>query len=391
MKILVLAAALDLSHPLGCTPAWWQLLKALNERGAEVVATPYYGRPVATLWWRSYENPGYRLGQLYAGLTRYPRRRRSLQRGFLRHEAEMRLARRLIAPRWTRHLTRIIESEQDVSAVVIFSAPPNHLAGVGAAIRARFGIPVCYYDADLPTSLARYGGFDSGVDRYRGAHLEEYDMVLSNSQGVLDELRQMGARRADVLWFAADPEVFRPMEKDEDIDVFFYGHGVDQREEHLRRLITIPSERLPQRRFVVAGTHLAMDFGRAEQLAAISPSELRNCIARSRIQVNVSRSAHATVYASANTRLFELAAMEEAIVTNPLHGIEEWFRPGSELEVVDTAEEAISTYEDLLANPERRRALAVAARRKVLNEHTFRHRASRLLGLLESAGASTSR
>lgn len=384
MKLLVLPAALDLAHPLGCTPAWWQLLKALNECGTDVIATPYYGRPVTSLWWRCYENPGYRLGKLYSKVTRYPRRRRTLQSGSARKELEVRLARSLIASRWIRHLSSIIEAEGDVSALVILTAPPNHLAGVGASIRERFRIPVCYYDADLPTSLSTYGGFDSGVDRYRGARLAEYDLVLSNSQGVLDELRQMGARRADVLWFAADPDIFRPMKAEEDIDVFFYGHGVEQREDYLRELITIPSERLPHRRFVVAGTHLHMDLGKAERLGPISPSELRKMIARTRIQVNVSRSPHATVYASSNTRLFELAAMEEAIVTNPLNGIEEWFRPGSELEVVDSSARAVAVYEDLIADPERRRTLAVGARRRVLDEHTFRHRAIRLLDMLNS-------
>ena len=57
MKILVIASTIDLKNKLGCTPAWWQLLKALYEIGHEVIVVPYLGRPVESLWWRTYDNP----------------------------------------------------------------------------------------------------------------------------------------------------------------------------------------------------------------------------------------------------------------------------------------------------------------------------------------------
>src|SRR4030042_7102870 len=56
MKILVIASTIDLKNKLGCTPAWWQLLKALHEIGNEVIVIPYLGNPVERLWWRSYDN-----------------------------------------------------------------------------------------------------------------------------------------------------------------------------------------------------------------------------------------------------------------------------------------------------------------------------------------------
>src|SRR5438128_4380021 len=57
MKILALASTLDLKYGLGCTPSWWQLLKGFQETGNEVIAIPYLGDPVESLWWRTYENP----------------------------------------------------------------------------------------------------------------------------------------------------------------------------------------------------------------------------------------------------------------------------------------------------------------------------------------------
>src|SRR5690606_38416443 len=43
--------------PFSATPAWWQLLKALYEVGVEVVATPYQGPAIESLWWRAEPNP----------------------------------------------------------------------------------------------------------------------------------------------------------------------------------------------------------------------------------------------------------------------------------------------------------------------------------------------
>jgi hypothetical protein len=57
MKLLIVCASLDLTQPFSATPAWWQLLKALYEVGVEVIATPYQGPAIESLWWRAEPNP----------------------------------------------------------------------------------------------------------------------------------------------------------------------------------------------------------------------------------------------------------------------------------------------------------------------------------------------
>src|SRR5687768_18471495 len=88
-KILAVASAVDLDFRYGCTPAWWQLWKGLYEAGADLVVTPYRGRPVESPWWRTAANPTYREGEGYAALVgglarlkgdRYLRRGRSEER-----------------------------------------------------------------------------------------------------------------------------------------------------------------------------------------------------------------------------------------------------------------------------------------------------------------------
>jgi spore maturation protein CgeB len=85
---------------------------------------------------------------------------------------------------------------------------------------------------------------------------------------------------------------------------------------------------------------------------------------------------------SSTCRPFELAAAGAAIVSNPQEGMERWFQPGSEIVVVSDATEALAAYRELLDDPGQAEAVGTRARERVLDEHTYRHRAQRLLELL---------
>ncbi|HXR12904.1 MAG TPA: glycosyltransferase [Gaiellaceae bacterium] len=105
-------------------------------------------------------------------------------------------------------------------------------------------------------------------------------------------------------------------------------------------------------------------------------------ISAARINLCITRRSHASVYASSSARPFELASCGAAIVANPSNGIERWFEPGSELLVVHDAAEAVSAYRDLLDDPGQAEELGRRARERVLDEHTYAHRARQLLDLL---------
>jgi hypothetical protein len=391
-KILAVASAVDLDFRYGCTPAWWQLWKGMAAAGIDLIVTPYRGRAIESPWWRTAPNPLYREAEAFAA-ARSAAARLKGDRYLRRAEASPedgradRLVRetiwRIVTPRWRRHLERILERERDIDAVVVFTVPMSHLRGIPTALRERFGVPVVFYDGDVPMSLPEFGGMDTGFNYYHGADPSEYDLVLSNSEGGIPRLLELGARRVEPLYWAIDPDLFAPQPVEKERDVFFYGYGDKFRQEWMRELVGEPSRRLPEASFALGGEDFRGDIGSAHVLGPIPYNLFPRAISAARINLNLTRRAHATVEASSTVRPFELAACGAAIVSNPQAGIERWFEPGRELLVVHDADEATETYRELLADPARSEELGRRARERVLDEHTYGHRARRLLELLE--------
>lgn len=382
MKLLVVVSALDLRYRLGCTPHWWQLLKALYVGGVDVVVVPYLGPAVESLWWRVYQNPCQAEGEAYARLraitSRFARRAPKGESALARRAVE-----RIIRPRWERQLRRIAHAERGVDAALFVSVPPAHLAGLPALVRDLIGGPALFYDGDAPASLPRFGGFASGFRIYDGADLAEYDAVIANSAGVTEDLEALGARAVYPLHWAADPEVYAPLHRKREQDVFFYGYGDAYRERWMAALLAEPSRRLSDVRFAVGGGGFKTDLGSTRRIGDVPFNQFVARCSASLINLNITRDAHASVYASSSARIFELAMMGCAVVSNPVSGLDTWFEPGRELLVVEDADQAVETYQGLLADDGARRRLGAAARARCLAEHTYRHRAAELCEILE--------
>jgi spore maturation protein CgeB len=389
-RILAVASSVDLDFRYGCTPAWWQLWKGLYESGVDLVVTPYRGRPVESPWWRSAPNPAYRLGESYAGLRdglarlkgdRYLRRSEESPEETALDRATRETIWRVVTPRWQRHLKRLVEQERP-DAVIVFTVPMAHFRGIPAFLRERFGIPVVFYDGDVPMSLPEFGGMDTGFNYYHGADPSEYDFVLSNSEGGIPRLLDLGARRVETIFWAADPEFFRPLAVEKAYDVFFYGYGDKFRREWMASLIGEPSRMDTSIDIALGGRDFQGDIGRARLLGDVPFNVFASAISAGRINLNITRRSHATVPASSTCRPFELASAGAAMVSSPHAGIERWFEPGGELVVVETAEQALAAYRALLDDPAEAEAMGTRARERVLDEHTYRHRARRLIELL---------
>jgi glycosyltransferase involved in cell wall biosynthesis len=390
MKLLFVVSSLDLTQPFSATPSWWQLLKGLYEIGVDVLATTYQGPAIESLWWRALPNPVKREGDLFKALRDTFRRsspsgavNTSTPTETFTDRIQRQLARTVIAPRWRAFMDRALADHPDVDAVIFLTIPLNHVVGLAAYIQQKFDKPVLYYDGDVPASLPGFAGFSSGFKIYQGADPGEYTAFISNSKGGADDLCRIGARAVHVLYYAVDPDVFSPIDTTQDIDVFFYGHTREYREEWIDGMIAYASQQMPQAQFAVRGRQLG-DLGRARMLPYLSFSKLREYVCRSKINLCVTRKAHASVFASSSARPFELASLGACIVSNPYLGVETWFEPGKEIVVVHDRDEAVERYRWLLGHDSERQAIGAAARERVLREHTFRHRARQLADIVKT-------
>jgi spore maturation protein CgeB len=147
-------------------------------------------------------------------------------------------------------------------------------------------------------------------------------------------------------------------------------------------LVGEPSRRLPEVDFALGGWDFRGDIGVARLAGDVPFNAFNRAISAARINLNITRRAHGSVYASSTCRPFELAMAGAAIVSNPHAGIDRWFEPGRELLVVEDADDAVAAYRELLDEPGRAEELGRAARERALDEHTYVQRAQRLLELI---------
>ena len=269
MKLLVAASAVDLDFRYGCTPAWWQLWKGLYEEGVDLVVTPYRGRAVESPWWRTAPNPTFVEGESFARARdvvarlkgdSYLRRAEDNPEDGLGERMTREAIWRWVTPRWRKHLDALVRDERP-DALVVFTVPMAHLRGIPSYLRERYGLPIVFYDGDVPMSLPEFGGMDTGFNWYHQADPSEYDLVVSNSEGGLERLRELGARRAEAVFWGADPDFFAPREVEKQMDVFFYGYGDKFRREWMQTLVGDPSRAMPDVDFALGGRDFQGDVG----------------------------------------------------------------------------------------------------------------------------------
>lgn len=385
MKFLVVASTIDLKYRLGCTPSWWQLLKALHEIGNELIVIPYLGNPIESLWWRVYDNPCSRESVIFNSYLERKRKRGKVpsERSLFSPIFEL-FIKHYVRPKWKNYLMKILDKEKDVDVILMLNVPINHIEGIPSKIKKDFSIPIAYCDGDMPTILPEHA-VDRGFkfNYYEDADLSEFDAFFSNSKGVIPDLEERGAENVHPLYWAVDPMLFTPVSVDKDIDISFFGYGSEYREEWMTKMITNPSKKMPEVNFSVGGGNFRIDLGNAKLVGDIPYSAFRNFCCRSKINLNITRWSHTNVYASSTSRPFELAAYGACIVSQPYNGIEEWFEVGKEIFVVNSEEEAIENYKWLLDDEEEREKMGKRARERILNEHTFQHRAKELVRVIK--------
>lgn len=391
MKILAVASAIDLSLKQA-VPSWWQLFKGLYEINVDLLVSPYVGKSVETLWWKSYRNPCEKESLLMNRIVNY-RKRTSAQdlsqateltkKGHLQEKTIRFLTNSFTTPKWKRHLTQILQKQKDVDLLLFLNVPPNQVGNIPKLIKSEFGIPVFFYDMDCPDSLPGYSSARLASNWYEGADLTQYNGFITNSEGVIPILEGMGAHNVHALPFGVDPNIFLPIPAEQDIDVFFYGQGAQFRQDWINDMLISPSSTMPDSVFLLGGGPFKKEVGKVKRIVDMPISEWRKYCGRSKINLNITRKHHAEVYCSSTARIFELAALGCCIVSNPVYGLDKWFDVNSEVIMLKDGREAVETYKWLLQDAEVRVKMGEKVRQRVLREHTHVHMAKHLVDIIK--------
>lgn len=267
-------------------------------------------------------------------------------------------------------------------AVVIGSYVPDAIALID---RLRQIVPgrLVFYDIDTPITLDALRSGDAPYIARR--QLPMLDLYLSFSGGyALDQLHLLGVRRAEALYCSVDEAAYRPLSIRPVWDLGYLGTYSPDRQPGLEALLLEPARRMPNRRFVVAGSQFPDTIewpANVDRIDHVPPQDHATFYNSQRFTLNVTRAAMRSFGHSPSVRLFEAAACGTPIISDSWPGLTELLPEGEALVLARQSEDVIRT---LGMAEDRRQALAAAARSTVLKHHTGRARARQATLLLRS-------
>ena len=250
-------------------------------------------------------------------------------------------------------------------------------------IRRPDGLAV-FWDVDAPATLDRMGA--NPDDPFRPL-VPKYDLVFTYGGGdpVVDAYRGFGARDCVPIYNALDPTTHHPVEPDPRFegDLGFLGNRLPDREARVEEFFLEAAAKLPERTFLLGGNgwgdkpmpsnvrYLGHVYTRDHNAFNCTPQAV----------LNISRESMARYGFSPATRVFEAAGAGACLITDEWVGIEMFLEPDREVLVARDGGEVAERLREL--TPERARRIGEAARRRVLSEHTYAHRAAQVESVLE--------
>jgi spore maturation protein CgeB len=247
---------------------------------------------------------------------------------------------------------------------------------------------VVFWDVDAPATLDRVE-HDPG-DPFREL-IPRYDLVFTYGGGepVVGAYRSLGARRCEPVYNALDPETHHPVAADPrfQADLGFLGNRLPDREARVQRFFLDVAGSRPDRRFLLGGSGWG-DKDLSPNVAYVGHVYTRdhnafNCTPRA--VLNINRESMARYGFSPPTRIFEAAGAGGCLITDAWEGIELFLEPGREVLVAESGPRVVEHLDALGAGAGR--AMGERARRRILAQHTYDHRAAQVEMVLGVAPA----
>lgn len=288
---------------------------------------------------------------------------------------------------WDEVLPRARRALADADIGIVTSYCPDGIAASQLVLDSPVQLRT-FYDLDTPVTLeALRAGQSLTYIGPRGFH--DFDLVLSYTGGVaLAEIEtQLGARRVAPLYAHVDPAVHHavPPVDAYRCDLSYLGAYAEDRQATLNALFIETARRLGGLRFLIGGAPYPADFSWTENVFFVQhvpPAEHPAFFSSSRLTLNVTPRAMATMGFCPSGCLFEAAVCGTPLLSDPWPGLEMFFEPGREILVARTTEEAVRALERSDAELAR---MASAARERTLAENTSEQRAIYLERVFDDA------
>ncbi|WNG30174.1 glycosyltransferase [Cystobacter fuscus] len=289
----------------------------------------------------------------------------------------------------TSGLERCLEQARDADVVVKASGGGFHEEWLNhRVLELRSGrTQVVYWDLDAPVTLERL--LREPGDSLR-ALVPLYDRVLTQGGGdrVMLAYRDLGARDCVPVYSAVDPDVHYPVSMDARFGcaLALLEDRLPDLEPRVEYFFLRAAELLPDKHFLLGGAGWA-DRPRpanVRYLGDLTPREHNVMRGSARAVLDVSREGMARFGFSPTAHLFAAAGAGSCLITDAWEGIELFLEPGRECLV---ARDGLEVAEAVLClTDEGVRELGDAARRRVLAEHTYAHRAVQVEQVLGHTG-----
>ena len=287
---------------------------------------------------------------------------------------------------WRMSRQTLIKLAEDADAVVIGSYSPDAILATVELLERGIG-PLLFYDIDTPVTISKLRSF--GKTDYLDSKLIPYfSAYLSFAGGpLIDEIKErLGSPMAIPFYCSVDPDLHRPgmCQERYKCDLSYLGTYAADRQPALMRFLNEPAVRLPNSKFIVAGPMYPKATPWQENVKRIvhlSPSEHPSFYCSSRFTLNLTRRDMVASGYAPSVRLFEAAACGATILSDGWEGLDQFLTPGSELVLVNEAEEVIQVLGSM--SEAERKKIGGAARDRILAQHTSQHRATQFESIVD--------
>ena len=286
---------------------------------------------------------------------------------------------------------RVYETPRDLERTLVEACEADLIikhSGVGAdderleadVLQCRAGCAkTAFWDVDAPATLARVE--ENPRDPFREL-IPQYDFVFTYGGGppVVDHYLRLGAKNCIPVYNALDPDTHYPVQSDASVncDLAFIGHRLPDREQRVEQFLFAAAESAPECSFLLGGEGWGSRSlpRNVRWIGHVGSSDHNRINCSARMVLNINRQSMAQVGFSPPTRVFEAAGAGACVITDAWAGIDQFFAPGREILVAESAEEIVSFLHEIPY--QRASEIGKAMRERALRDHTYCLRAQQV-------------